>query len=341
MTERKKVDTLANSADSEPFVAFVETEGSPVVVGSGDKRERIQRTVDDLRLTIDGCIARTPEQLDHTIPAFARACSIFLRKMVIGDRGEGGTRLLDGAICGEAEFDFDRIRRVPRERESVSIVQVDARKGFVEIVKLNDDTLEPEGVQVIPIGPQRLEIVVEWPLPGMAGCSGPPTPEVPWELRDRSLFDVEDRRRLDCDQWLGQQLVILDNRGISLKKLISVTTNTEGAHAPAVHRLQQVKGERRSRTVQDMDVHILSHIRGCGVRYSHAIVIETALYLYGKLIDKGVVTSLEGGSVIPVFGFPAGDHFTPGQDWLTFEGGLSIAFGGRAQLISHRVKAPL
>ena len=76
---------------------------------------------------------------------------------------------------------------------------------------------------------------------------------------------------LDCDQWLGQQVAIFDTRGITLKDIIRVTVNTEAAHSPPLERLMIPRGHNdkaRFRVVRDREIHILSHIRVCGVRYT-------------------------------------------------------------------------
>ena len=97
----------------------------------------------------------------------------------------------------------------------------------------------------------------------------------------------------------------------------------------------------RFRVVKDSEIHILSYITVCGVRYSHAIVIETAMYLYRKLTRNKLIKQPEGAGEILVLGFtPPNDVFLPDQDWLHFDGGLGITFGGAEQSISHRVRAP-
>ena len=280
--------------------------------------------------------------LNQSIAAFARTCSIFLRKMVLGDKGDRKTRLLDDDLCQMAELSFDRIRRVHNGRRTLHFASVNMSGGHMELAKLNDDTLEPEYVQRIPVGSQRLEFTIEWPLPGMVDWIDQPTNDCPWEIRTEGLLASTSNSRLDCDDWLGQQLVIFDNRGIALRDVIRVMVNTEGAHSPPVSLLSQVKGIRekaRPRVVQDGNIHILSHITICGVRYSHAIVIQTALYLYRELTKNSSIKHPEGEVNIPVFCFVPDDVFSPDQQWLRFDGGLTISLGGAKQSISHRIKA--
>ena len=137
--------------------------------------------------------------------------------------------------------------------------------------------------------------------------------------------------------------MIFNNRGITLKDVVRVMANTEAAHSPPVQRLMLPTGDEdktRFRVVKDSEIHILSYITVCGVRYSHAIVIETAMYLYRKLTRNKLIKQPKGAGEILVFGFAPNDVFLPGQNWLHFDGGLGIAFGGGEQSISHRVRAP-
>lgn len=338
---------MEDCTESELTTKLVTTEGNTVTVGHRDKVERVREALMDLQLAINGCIAQQSGQLSQSIlsqsiAALARLCSIFLRKMVIGDRGNTKTRLLDDDICQMAELRFDKIRRVPKNRRTLRLVPVNLDGGYVELKKLDDETLEPEHVQRIPVGSQQLEFSIEWPLPGMVDWIDQPTDDCPWEIRAEGLFSSPSNSRLDCDAWLGQQLVILDNRGITLKDVIRVMVNTEGAHSPPVSRLFQEKGERddaRPRAVKDSNIHILSHITICGVKYSHAIVIQTALYLYRQLTRSISIVNLEGEVNIPVFCFVPNDVFSTDQNWIQFDGGLAVSLGGATQLISHKIRA--
>ena len=311
-----------------------------MIVGRRDKQERVQEAVTDLQLAIDGYIA---QQSDHSglsrspMAALARHCSVFLRKMVLEDRW---TRLLDDDICRTAEVGFSRIRTVPEDRRTVSLLAVDIRAGHMNATKLNDETSEPETAYIVPVGSQRLEFAIEWPLPGMADWTEQPTTDSPWEMRAESLFDL-DSEALGCDDWLGQQLVIFDGQGISLKEVFRLTVNTEGAHSPPVSRLMRVEGEEKSKVARNRDdVRILSHIRVCGVRYTHAIVIEAALHLYGELARSGSPWRPLGEVSVPVLCFVPRDVFSPEQGWLRFDGGLAMSLGSAGQHVSHRVRAP-
>ena len=266
---------------------------------------------------------------------------MFLRKMVLGD--DRNPRLLDEDTCRVAKLGFDKVRGLSGDRRTLTIVPVDVAGGYIQATKRDEETDEAKESYLIPIGPQRLSIAIEWPLLGMADWLSEPAPEAPWEMRPEGLFGSQPNLRLDCDPWLGQQLVMFDNRGITLKDIIRVTVNTEGAHSPPLQRLSLPEGaedKARFRVVKDREIHILSHITVCGVRYTHAIVIETALYLYGELIGTEPIDHPEGVENTPVLAFLPSDVFSPDQGWLSFAGGLAMSLGGADQSISHSVRAP-
>ena len=335
---------MADRAGSLPPIEpikLVPTKGSPVIVGRRDKAQRIREAIVDLQLVIAGCAAQQPCEPGDVAASLARHCSMFLRKMVVGD--DRTPRLLDEEICRTARFGFDRFRRISGDRRILTLVPVNISGGYVEFTKLDEETGEPEAVHIMPAGPQRLSIAVEWPLPGMADWLSQPTPENAWKIRPEGLFESQSSPSPGCDAWLGQQLVIFNNRGITLKDVVRVMANTEAAHSPPVQRLMLPTGDEdktRFRVVKDSEIHILSYITVCGVRYSHAIVIETAMYLYRKLTQNKLIKQPKGAWEILVFGFAPNDVFLPGQNWLHFDGGLGIAFGGGEQSISHRVRAP-
>ena len=332
---------LEELTDSEPTPRFVKATGSPVSVGHRDRAERIGEAMVDLRLVIDGFVVQPPSLFKDAVASLARHCSIFLRKMVLGD--DRSPRLLDDETCRTAGLGFDKIRRIPDDRRTLILVPAEISGGYLEATKLDEETGEPEVTYVIPMGPQGLSITVEWPLPGMADWRSQPTPEAPWNISSQGLFGSESSPGLSCDRWLGQQLVLFDSRGITLKDVFRVTVNTEGAHSPPLQRLMLVEGagdKTRFRVVKDREIYILSHIEVCGVRYSHAIVIEAALYLYRKLAQNKLIELPKGEVNIPVFCFTPADVFSSDQAWLRFDGGLAMSFGGGEQSISHRIRAP-
>ena len=335
---------LADHADTQPPIQpiqFVPMKGSPVIVGQRDKAQRIRDAITDLQVAIDGCAAQPDNRLVDKAASLARHCSIFLRKMVLND--SHNRRLLDDAFCQEAGVRFDRLRRILGDRRTLTLVPVQSSGGIMQLEKLNEETLQPEAVYGIPIGPQRLSFDVHWPLPGMADWRSQPTPENPWKIGPEELFDSQSSPCSDCDTWLGQQLVMFDNRGITLKDVIRVIVNTEGAHSPPMERLSLPQGDEdktRFRVIRDGEIHILGHIIVSGVRYSHAIVIESAMYLYRQLAGNESISTPEGAGGILQFKSAPEAVFDDGQNWLCFDGGLQVVLGGAEQSISHAVRAP-
>lgn len=330
-----------DETDSQQPIQFVNTTGSPVTVGQRDQEERIREALYDIRLVIDGCTCQPPERHTDTVASLARHCSIFLRKMVLGD--DRSPRLLDDDYRKEVGLSFCRIQNVQSDRREINLVPIEVARGCLQITKKNEETGEPEATHDIPFGPQRLKFMVEWPLPGMADWLNQPTTDALWEIRPEGMFDSQLDQELECDQWLGQQVVIIDRRGITLKDIIRVTVNTEAAHSPPLERLSVPQGHEdraRFRVVKDSEIHILSHITVCGVRYSHVLVIQAAMYLYRELARHSKFRLSESDVGIPVFGFKPEDVFSPNQSWLRFNGGLAISLRGTGQSVTHRIRAP-
>ena len=335
---------MADHADTQPPIQpiqFVPMKGSPVIVGQRDQAQRIRDAITDLQVVIDGCAAQPENRLVEMAASLARHCSIFLRKMVLND--SHNRHLLDEDFCRTAGLRFDRIRRISDDRRTLTLVPVDSSGGFMQATKLNEETRQPEAVYRIPIGPQRLSFDVQWPLPGMADWRSQPTPENPWQIGPEELFDAQSSPSPGYDAWLGQQLVMFDNRGITLKDVIRVVVNTEGAHSPPVERLMLPQGDEdktRFRVIRDGEIHILGHIMVSGVRYSHAIVIEAAMYLYRQLTrNESISTPEDAGEILQINSAPEA-VFAAGQNWLCFDGGLGMALGGGEQSITHTVRAP-
>lgn len=263
--------------------------------------------------------------------------------MEVHGRGRGIYPQL-GASAAAAKFPHvTKAGNFGSQPRTLTIVPVDNSCGLMEMTMLNEETLQPEAVYSIPIGSQRLRFDIEWPLPGMADWRTQPTPEDPWKIRPEGLFDLQSSPRHNCDAWLGQQLVMFDDRGITLKDVIRVIANTEGAHTPPMGRLSLPQGDQdrtRFRVIKDGEIHILSHIMVSGVRYSHAIVIQAAMHLYRQLTQSGTVETPEGAGKILQFSSAPESVFAADQESLGFSGGLQVALGGKEQSVSHTIRAP-
>ena len=103
------------------------------------------------------------------------------------------------------------------------------------------------------------------------------------------LFETSADSSMSCDDWLGQQVVLFNGKGISLKEMIQTVVNYEGAHSIDVGRLATIEGETVSPAARNPAPHILNAITVFGIRYAHLIVIECALYLYEKLLNESSI----------------------------------------------------
>ncbi len=321
---------------------FVDMVGSPVTIGGLDEIRGIREAVNDLRIAIDGFFVQPSELHRESIPFLARQCSVFLRKMALGDRWS--PRLLSVETSQKMGLEFDRVRIPTMLRRAIlSSASTNMTEGLLTITKLNDETGEPEARTELPIGSQRLTFDVQWPLPGMAEWVEQPTPESPWRLAPDGLFDGGTTLGHDCDRWLAQQLVRIDNRSVSLGEVIRMVVNTEGAHAPPLDRLMIPKeggDESREKIVESYKLHILGRITVFGIRYDHLITTLTGLHLYWVLTRSEFSEQLGGPGSIPVVGVGADDVFPNDGGWLSFDGGLVPALRPEGQTVVHTIRVP-
>ena len=284
----------------ERGVKFVPARGSVIGGIWKEKTARITDAMADLQLGIDGLRNLLPATKDgkqwvNAMSSFARTCSVFLRKTVLGDRDRRETRLLDDRVLGSIRLRFDRLRKIPRDRRRKIEVGIGLAGGLLQITRLDDDTREPQENYRFRAGPQELKLFIEWPLPGAADWTGVPSKETPWLVSADQLFQISAGSGLSCDEWLGQQVVLFDGKGISLKEMIRTVVNFEGVHSIDVSRLASVEGEKFSGAAKNPAPHILNAVTVFGIRYAHLIVIECAMYLYEKLLDESSIESPERG----------------------------------------------
>ena len=159
---------------------------------------------------------------------------------------------------------------------------------------LGDLTGEPQAAYGFRAGPQEVKLSIEWPLLGGADWTGVPSKETQWLVSADQLFQTNSGSGLSCDEWLGQQVVLFDGKGISLKEMIRTVVNFEGAQSINVGRLASVEGEEASGAAKNPAPHILNAVTVFGIRYAHLIVIECALYLYEKLLDESSIRRPSG-----------------------------------------------
>ena len=324
---------------------FVSTTGSLVGGRYKDKKERISETLSDLQVAISG-LGTYPSgphegrKLAQMLGVLARMCSLFLRKVVLGNRGESKTRLLDEAVLESLEFHFQPLREIPRKRRRTIETGFGVGGGFMEVTKVDEPGPGPAPTYRLPVAPHDLKIVIEWPLPGAADWTGTPSEREPWTLCAEQLFDTGSTRTMSCDEWLGQQVVIFDGRGVSLREIIRTVVNYEGAHAINVARLAEVEGHKPLKPAREPQLHILNNITLFGIRYAHLIVIEAALYLYERLLDENSIRRPVGDIYVvkPGFACPGEQASSSHPNWLRFDGTMMVEFSSERRLTQHTIK---
>ena len=111
------------------------------------------------------------------------------------------------------------------------------------MTRLDDHTREPQATYRFRAGPQEVKLSIEWPLPGAADWTGVSSEEAPWPISADQLFRMSTATDLSCDEWLAQQVVMFDGKGISRKEIIQTVATFEGAHSIDVDRLSAVEVE--------------------------------------------------------------------------------------------------
>ena len=342
------IDKVEDVGSNSP-IEFVKTKGNQVTGRNKGKKERINEAMSDLQLALEGYRTQIDqseqldqsEQIQQSAAAFARACSIFLRKMVIGDMNQPKTRLLDDEICQSIDIKFDRLRKISRTRVLLD-TGISTDGGYFQLKKLDENTLSPQSVNNLPIAPIQLKISIEWPLPGTASWTDQPTQQKPWQINPEELFDTNSSDTLSCDEWLGQQLVMFDNKGITLKDVIRTVVTYEGAHSTNVSRFMQSEHEKDFKPAKNPEPHILNNMKIFGIKFTHIIVIESALYLYDELLEIKAIERPKGEIFIATLClYPCSSEnvFSNHRSWLSYDGGIILSFGNEKKLISHRIRA--
>ena len=332
-------------AEEGERVSFVPTTGSLVGGRHKDKKERISEALSDLHLVIGGFATQGTGQherrdLPQRLGALARMCSVFLRKLALGDRGDRKTRLLDDAVMESLQFRFQPLRKIPRGQRRTIRTGFGGGGGFMEVTKLDEPGPGAAPTYRFPVVPHDLEFAVEWPLPGAADWTGVPSGKDPWLLSAGQLFETDSKRTLGCDEWLGQQVVLFDGRPISLKDIFRTVVTYEGAHAINVARLAEIDGHKPFKPATEPALHLLNNIMLFGIRFAHVIVIESALYLYERLLDEPSIQRPEGGLYMlkPGFACAADQAGSSRPDWLRFEGTMMMSFSSKPKSTRHTIR---
>ena len=319
-------------------------EGIRITARLNDKPQVIRDAMVDLKTVIDGCIAQTPGR--DVFDTLARQCSIFLRKMALGDARN--PPLLDLETCKAAGLVFHKLRAVGGERQIQTVVQINVTSSKMRLTLTDPETEDLLGDMSLQSNdPWEFRIRTEWPLPGIVDWVGWPTRENPWSIDPEGLFDLRTILSHDCSRWLSQQLVLFDNQAVTMGNVIRAVVNAEGAHAPlAVALMRPKESSTRSTpdTIRNPGAYILLCVVTCGVTYAHVIAIEAGLYLYALLAQSGIVDQFKNLDSVPQFRLTAPDaDYPPGQMPLRFEGAIAppirVRPGGQEE--THTIRVPV
>ena len=135
---------------------------------------------------------------------------------------------------------------------------------------------------------------------------------------------------------------MFDQRGNTLKDVVRMVANCEGAHSIKIFRLSQPGGRHNRRAFKNPERHLLDNILVFGVKYTHVVVIECALYLYEMLAEGGHIERLadEKRRLRPSFvATDATQFFSMSQNWLAFARGLILVFATAARSFTDRIRA--
>ena len=325
---------------------FVSTRGPRIMGPHKEKKERITEALTDLQLVIAG-IADAGEGphdgqgMAQATAALARTCSVFLRKLVLGEPRNPQARLLDDEVLASLDMRLPPLRKIPAAGRQTLETGSSVDRALFLATRLDDTTREPVERYGAVGGTQGWRIVVDWPLPGMADWIGVPSKGNRWRMSAEQLFDTNSDRGMRCSDWLAQQVVMFDQRGIALHELIRVVANYDGAHAVSVGRLSVVEGESPSKAAEEPDIHILRNITFFGVGYAELVVVEAAMYLFERLMDETSIVRPRGDCCVvkPEFECSADQAVSPKPVWLGFRGGTMVSLSARPGIVRHKVRA--
>lgn len=148
---------------------------------------------------------------------------------------------------------------------------------------------------------------------------------------------------MSCDDWLGQQVVLIDGKGIALAKILRTVASFQGAHSLDVGRLAAVGSGKLSKAAKEPHVHIVRNLGIAGAGYMDLIAVETALYLYMLLLAEPSIDRPSGDlySVIPAFRCPpVEDAHSTNPSWLSNLGAMTLIFTPNPGIEVHRIRAP-
>ena len=202
---------MADDSNNSDWPKFIPTSGSRLGGVHKDKKERITEAMYDLKLAMAGLAMRGEGEqpileLIEASQSLARAGSVFLRKLVL-DRG----RLLDDEVLESLNMKLRPVRSIPQQVRRNIEISFCMDRGVVQFERIadgNGEPIIPPEVRTIFAGRQGYSFHVEWPLLGAVDCT-PAGDYVSWTLSPDQLFDVTSDREMNCEEWLGQQVILL------------------------------------------------------------------------------------------------------------------------------------
>ena len=339
--------SVSDEKPSNEHPQFVPSWGSRVGGQHKDKKQRITEALSDLQLVLSGMASggegrRNADEMIQVTASLARACSVFLRKVVLGEARNREARLLDDGVLESLEMHLQPLRRIPKEGRRTIETGFHTKQVTMMVTRLDEVTKQPREQYMAVGGAQGLSIVVEWPLVGMVDWAKASLEGEHWRVSEDQLFDTDSERDMRCYDWLGQQVVMFDKQGVTLEKLIRTVANLEGVHAINVGRLSVVEGETPSRAMKEPHIHILRNITFFGIGYAELVVIEAGLYLYQRLMQEPSIERPSGSFylVTPTFECSPEDAILERPPWLQYRGGTMISFSPEPGVVRHTVRAP-
>ena len=123
--------------------------GSRVGGQHKDKKQRITEALSDLRLVFAGMAdggegRRNAGEMMQSTASLARACAVFLRKVVLGEARNREARLLDDDVLDSLEMRLQPLRRIPKESRRTIETGFDIEQVALQITRLDDATGEPK-----------------------------------------------------------------------------------------------------------------------------------------------------------------------------------------------------
>ena len=298
-----------------------------------NNRDQIAESLSDFQLTINGLVLQSRISQSCFIPlqnfqSIARAGSIFLRKLILDKKA-----LFDKTTLDSLNLKLPPLMRVPKSSRRTIETSLPIKEVALHIRRVADghgSPIYPTPSYVLTGGLQGYRILIEWPLLGMiADKNGT------WNLSHDQLFDVTSRRAMSSDQWLGQQVVLCDEKGISLGKILRTVANLHGAHS--------IVGTDPLGEGKDPHVHIVRNISLFGLGYMELIVLETALYLHKLLLNEPSINKPPGETCIvtPSFTSPSEDTLSAQPNWLQYAGSNTLVFNLDSEIEQHTIRAPI